>query len=91
MSVLTIYERAPIGALVRYRDSTPQPSEEDTEAFAAWKMSVSFKNTAPTASCSILPQTWLMLVAGSKRAVTSTSVHKKFAPMKSARTSSKGG
>lgn len=37
MSVLTIYERAPIGALVRYRDSTPQPSEEDTEAFAAWK------------------------------------------------------
>lgn len=37
MSVMTIYERAPIGALIRYHDSTPQPPEEDTEAFAAWK------------------------------------------------------
>ncbi len=37
MSVMTIYEQAPIGALVRYRDSRPRPPEDDAETFAAWK------------------------------------------------------
>jgi len=37
MSVMTIYERAPIGALVRYHDLTPRPPEDDIQAFAAWK------------------------------------------------------
>jgi len=37
MSVMTIYERAPIGAMVRYHDQTPQPPEDDIEASAAWR------------------------------------------------------
>lgn len=37
MSVMTIYERAPIGAMVRYHDLTPPPPEGDVEAFTAWE------------------------------------------------------
>ena len=37
MSVLTIYERAPIGAMIAFRNSVPKPSEEDADALAAWK------------------------------------------------------
>lgn len=37
MSAIIIYERAPIGALIRYHDSSPRPLEEDVAAFAAWK------------------------------------------------------
>lgn len=37
MSVMTIYERAPIGAMIAFRNSVPRPSEEDADALAAWK------------------------------------------------------
>jgi hypothetical protein len=37
MSVMNIFERAQIGALVRYRDFVPQPPVNDAEALAAWK------------------------------------------------------
>lgn len=37
MSVMNIYETAPIGALVRYTDLSAQPPANDEEASAAWK------------------------------------------------------
>ncbi|WLS00624.1 hypothetical protein [Shinella sumterensis] len=37
MSVMTIYERAPIGAKIAFRNSVPRPSEEDADALDAWK------------------------------------------------------
>lgn len=37
MSVMNIYETAPIGALVRHTDSSTQPPANDEDAFAAWK------------------------------------------------------
>jgi hypothetical protein len=37
MSAMTIYERAPIGAMISFRNSVPRPSDEDADALAAWK------------------------------------------------------
>ncbi len=37
MSAMNIYENAPLGSLVRYRDPGAQPPPNDEEAFAAWK------------------------------------------------------
>lgn len=40
MSVMNIFERAQIGALVRYRDFAPQPPANDVEAFGAEEICV---------------------------------------------------
>ena len=37
MSVMNIYENAPPGSLVRYRDLAAQPSEHDRVAIDAWR------------------------------------------------------
>lgn len=37
MSVMTIYERAPIGTMISFRNSVPRPSDEDADPLAAWK------------------------------------------------------
>lgn len=37
MSAFLIYDRAPLGALIRYSDGTPQPPARFTRKLAAWK------------------------------------------------------
>lgn len=37
MSALNIYERAPIGAIISWKDGKPQPLPSETEALAAWR------------------------------------------------------
>jgi len=37
MSIKIIYERAPIGAIIRFTDSAAQPEAKDTEALVAWR------------------------------------------------------
>ncbi len=39
MSALTIFEHAPIGAIVAWSDSTPRPPERHSRKLAAWKNS----------------------------------------------------
>ena len=36
MSALNIYERAPVGAIVSWKDGKPQPLPSETAAIAAW-------------------------------------------------------